>query len=167
MNRGIEVGHIFKLGTKYSEKMKATFLDEDGKEKPVIMGCYGIGIGRTAAAAIEQGSDKDGIIWPLPIAPFQVAVVPVNISEQIQKEVASTIYDKLSEDGIDVLFDDRDDRVGVRLKDIDLIGIPIKVIVGPKGLAENKVEIKLRATGKSEMVAFDEVLEKIKELLAS
>lgn len=165
MNRGIEVGHIFKLGTKYSAKMKANFLDEDGKEKPFIMGCYGIGIGRTAAAAIEQSSDKDGIIWPIPIAPFSVAVVPVNVSENIQNETALAIYDKLIESGIDALFDDRDDRMGVRLKDIDLIGIPIKVIIGPKGLAEKKAEIKLRSSGETRMVALDEVEGKIKELL--
>jgi len=165
MNRGIEVGHIFKLGTKYSAKMRANFLDEDGKEKPCIMGCYGIGIGRTAAAAIEQSSDKDGIIWPIPIAPFSVVVVPVNVSESVQKDTAVSIYEKLLALGIDVLYDDRDERVGVRLKDIDLIGIPIKVIIGPKGLAEKKAEIKLRSSGETTMVALDEVEEKIKELL--
>jgi prolyl-tRNA synthetase len=169
MNRGIEVGHIFKLGTKYSAKMNANFLDEDGKEKPFIMGCYGIGVGRTAAAAIEQRNDKDGIIWPLSLAPFKAVVVPVNVSEKDQEREAIGLYEKLIGMGLDVLLDDRNERVGVRLKDIDLIGIPIKVIIGPKGLAEGKVEIKLRTSSESKFVKIDdavnEVAEKIKELL--
>jgi len=165
MTRGIEVGHIFKLGTKYSEKMKANYLDEDGTEKPCIMGCYGIGIGRTAAAAIEQNNDKDGIIWPVAIAPFQVVVVPVNVSDKPQEDTAIKIYDRLFQQAIDVLLDDRDERVGVRLKDVDLIGVPIKVIVGPKGLKEGKVEIKTRADGKTKFVKTEEVLKEIGNLI--
>ncbi len=163
MTRGIEVGHIFKLGTKYSDKMKATFLSEEGKEKPCVMGCYGIGVGRTAAAAIEQSNDKDGIIWPISIAPYHVVVVPVNVSEKDQKNIATEVYENLFEEGIEVLLDDRDERIGVRLKDVDLIGIPIKVIIGPKGLAQGKVEIKLRATGETKLVKKEEVLEEVKK----
>ena len=165
MNRGIEVGHIFKLGTRYSDKMKATFLDEDGKDKPFIMGCYGIGIGRTAAAAIEQNFDKDGIIWPMAIAPFQVAVVPVNVSEAEQKDAAVKIYDQLLLGGVEVILDDRDERVGTKLKDIDLIGIPIKIIVGPKGLAQKKVELKARKSGDTQLVDLDKVVGEIKKLI--
>jgi prolyl-tRNA synthetase len=165
MTRGIEVGHIFKLGTKYSDKMKATYLDDDGKEKPFIMGCYGIGIGRTAAAAIEQGNDKDGIIWPASIAPFHAVVVPVNVSEPGQKDVAVELYENMFEDGVEVLFDDREGRIGAKLKDIDLMGIPIKIIIGPKGLAQGKVELKLRSSGETKLVKREEVLKEVKELI--
>ena len=165
MTRGIEVGHIFKLGTKYSEKMKAAFLDENGKEKACIMGCYGIGVGRTAAAAIEQSNDKDGIIWPISIAPYHVVVVPVNVSEKDQKDIAIEMYENLFEEGIEVLLDDRDGRIGMRLKDMDLIGIPIKVIIGPKGLAQGKVEIKLRSSGETKLVKKEDVLKEVRQLI--
>ncbi|MFC1495921.1 proline--tRNA ligase [Candidatus Margulisiibacteriota bacterium] len=160
--RGIEVGHIFKLGTKYSEKMNAIFLDEKNQEKPFIMGCYGIGVGRTAAAAIEQNNDKDGIIWPLAIAPYKIAIVPVNSSVKEQYEVAEKIY---SEFKADALLDDRDQRMGVKLKDIDLIGIPIKVIIGPKGLKENKVELKRRSSGETKLVAIDKISAELTKII--
>ncbi len=159
ISRGIEVGHIFKLGTKYSDKMHCVYLDENNKEKVMIMGCYGIGVGRTAQAAVEQSNDKDGIIWPAPIAPFRVAVVPVNSAEAEQKKVAEDIYQAL---GKDVLLDDREERVGVKLKDMDLIGIPVKIIVGPKGLKDGNVELKMRKSGEMEMVRIDKVVERIK-----
>jgi len=164
ITRGIEVGHIFKLGTKYSEKMKATYLDEDGKEKQYIMGCYGIGVSRIAGAVIEQNHDDFGIIWPLSIAPYSVAVVPVNIKEKEQSRIAEKIYDDLANAGIEVILDDRDASVGVKLKDMDLIGFPIKVIIGPKSLAEKKIEIKSRADGKIQLVDIDKAADKLKEL---
>jgi prolyl-tRNA synthetase len=164
MTRGIEVGHIFKLGTKYSEKMKANYLGEDGKEKPYIMGCYGIGVSRIAGAVIEQNNDDFGIKWPLSLAPFKVAVVPVNMKEAEQSKVAGMIYDGLSKKGVEVILDDRDSSIGVKLKDIDLIGFPIKVIIGPKSLAEKKVEIKTRADGKTQLVDIDKAVDKLEEL---
>ncbi len=154
VERGIEVGHIFQLGTKYSEKMQAVYLDEDGSRKPFIMGCYGIGIGRTAAAAVEQNHDQNGMIWPLPIAPFEVAVVPVNVQDQAQSRAAEDIYTGLIKAGIDALIDDRDERAGVKFKDMDLIGVPFKIIVG-KTLAEGKVEFSERAAGKKELISIE------------
>jgi prolyl-tRNA synthetase len=145
--RGIEVGHVFKLGTKYSKAMKALYLDRDGQEKTMVMGCYGIGIGRTVAAAIEQNHDADGIVWPLPIAPYQVIITPVNVNETGLAETAEGIYRDLLEVGVDVIHDDRDERAGVKFKDADLIGIPYRITVGPKKLAEGKVEVKYRRTG--------------------
>jgi len=156
VSRGIEVGHIFKLGTKYSAKMKCVYLDENNQEKVMIMGCYGIGVGRTAAAAIEQNHDKDGIIWPAPIAPFKVALIPANTSEKEQLETAEKLYAELKLAGIEVLLDDREDRMGVKLKDIDLIGIPLKVIIG-KALKDGKVEVKDRKTGEMKLVEVKDV----------
>jgi prolyl-tRNA synthetase len=121
----------------------------------MIMGCYGIGIGRTAQAAVEQNHDQDGIIWPVPLAPFLAAIVPVNAEEKAQRETAEKLYQEASLAGLEVLLDDRIDRLGVKLKDIDLIGLPFKVIIGPKGLADGKVEIKDRRTGQTEMVKID------------
>jgi len=164
ITRGIEVGHIFKLGIKYSEKMKATYLDEDGKEKPYIMGCYGIGVSRIAGAVIEQNHDEFGIKWPLSIAPYKIAVVPVNIKEKEQSRVAEKLYEELINAGIEVILDDRDASVGVKLKDMDLIGFPIKVIIGPKSLAEKKIEIKMRSDGRTQSVDVDKALDKLKEL---
>jgi prolyl-tRNA synthetase len=145
--RGIEVGHVFKLGTKYSKAMKAVYLDKNGKEQYMIMGCYGIGITRTVAAAIEQNHDDDGIIWPVPIAPFQVIITPVNVNEETLAKTAEELYQVLLEKGIEVLLDDRDERAGVKFKDAELIGIPYRVTIGPKKLAEGKVEVKIRKTG--------------------
>jgi prolyl-tRNA synthetase len=162
--RGIEVGHIFKLGTKYSEKMKCVFLDENNQEKAMVMGCYGIGVGRTAQAAIEQCHDKDGIIWPLAIAPYQVALVPANILEKEQLETAQKLYDEGTKAGLEILFDDREERMGVKLKDMDLIGIPFKVIIG-KALKEGKVEIKARQGGEVKLVPVGEALAELKALV--
>ena len=145
--RGIEVGHVFKLGTKYSKAMKALYLDHSGKEKTIIMGCYGIGIGRTVAAAIEQNHDADGIIWPLPLAPYQVIITPVNVNEKSLSETAEDLYRTLTEKGVEVILDDRDERAGVKFKDADLIGIPYRITIGPKRLADGKLEIKVRRSG--------------------
>ncbi|NLW56722.1 MAG: proline--tRNA ligase [Firmicutes bacterium] len=142
--RGVEVGHIFKLGTKYSSALRAHFRDEQGEEKPFIMGCYGIGVSRIVAAAIEQNNDQDGIKWPVPIAPFQVLILPIN-SEQLA--TAEEIYQQLRAAGVEVLLDDREERAGVKFKDADLIGIPLRITVGPKGLAQGEVEVKVRMTG--------------------
>jgi prolyl-tRNA synthetase len=164
--RGIEVGHIFKLGTKYSEKLGCVFTDEAGEEKPMIMGCYGVGIGRTVAAAIEQNHDKDGIIWPRPLAPFEVLLIAVNPEDEAVKRAAEEIYAQLQEKGIDVLFDDRDERPGVKFKDADLIGIPVRVTVGAKSLADGKVEVSLRRDREKRMVAPAEAVGKVMEMLA-
>jgi len=142
--RGIEVGHIFKLGLKYSKAMNATFLDSEGKEQFMVMGCYGIGVGRTVAAAIEQGNDENGMILPLPIAPFEVDVLPVNTTHAESMKVAREIYEELLAKGVDALLDDRDERPGVKFKDCDLIGIPLRITIGERGLKEGIVEIKRR-----------------------
>ena len=155
--RGIEVGHVFKLGTKYSKAMKAVFLDRNGKEQTMIMGCYGIGIGRTVAAAIEQNHDADGIVWPLPLAPYQVIITPVNVNEKRLSEAAEDLYRTLTDRGVEVILDDRDERAGVKFKDADLIGIPYRVTVGPKKLAEGKVEIKERRSGEVVTLPVSEV----------
>ncbi len=154
--RGIEVGHVFKLGTKYSKAMKALFLDKNGTEQLMIMGCYGIGIGRTVAAAIEQNHDADGIVWPLPLAPYQVIITPVNVNEKSLSDTAERIYGALQEKGVDVILDDRDERAGVKFKDADLLGIPFRITVGPKKLAEGKVEIKSRRSGEVVTLPVDE-----------
>ncbi|HEX7951765.1 MAG TPA: proline--tRNA ligase, partial [Burkholderiales bacterium] len=143
--RGIEVGHIFQLRTKYSEAMKAAFLDESGKSQVLEMGCYGIGVSRIVAAAIEQGNDAKGIIWPLPMAPFQVAIAPIGYRKNPQiKEVADRLHDDLQRAGLDVLLDDRDERPGVMFADLELIGVPHRVTVGERGLKEGKVEYQGR-----------------------
>ncbi len=169
--RGIEVGHIFKLGTKYSHALKALFLDEQGKEIPIIMGCYGIGVGRTVAAAIEQNHDKDGIIFPIPVAPFEVTVLPLQLHETAVKETAEKIYKELSDNDIDVLLDDRDERAGVKFNDADLLGIPVRVTVGVKGVKNGLVEIKMRGESASNSVPLQEasaiIREKVKSLYDS
>ncbi len=147
--RGIEVGHIFKLGTKYSEAMGCTVLDENGKDQTLIMGCYGIGVSRCLAAIIEQHSDENGIIWPISVAPFQVAVVPVNSNDAAQAELAEKIYNELIANGIEAVLDDRNERVGVKFKDADLIGYPLRITVGKKA-ADGIVEYKERASGNME-----------------
>lgn len=163
VTRGIEVGNIFKLGTKYSKAMNATFTDKDGAEKPFIMGCYGIGISRTAAAAVERHHDKDGIKWPVSIAPFTVIVVPVSEFEETQMSVAENIYKQLLDAKVEVLLDDRQERAGVKLKDADLIGIPYRITVG-KAISEGKVEFKTRATGETILLTPEETINKIKNL---
>lgn len=164
-SRGIEVGHVFKLGTKYSEAMGAVYTDEKGKEKPIIMGCYGIGIGRTVAAAIEQNNDEFGIKFPSAIAPFEVSVLPLNMKQDDVVKVADDIYGKLKNQNIDVLIDDRTESAGIKFKDADLLGIPFQVTVGQKGLKENSVEIKDRMTGEKIKVTLDEVVSGIESLL--
>ncbi|MEN6348047.1 MAG: proline--tRNA ligase [Syntrophomonas sp.] len=163
--RGIEVGHIFKLGLKYSQALEAGFLDQNGKERPMVMGCYGIGISRTMAAAVEQNSDENGIIWPVPIAPYQVIVVPVNSKKEDQMSMAIKIYNELLEHGIEAIIDDRDERAGVKFKDADLIGIPLRITVGPKALQENKVEVKKRWEGDIELVAVEQVMATVEAIL--
>jgi prolyl-tRNA synthetase len=165
MDKGIEVGHTFKLGTKYSKAMGATFLDDQGREKEIVMGCYGIGVGRTVAAAIEQFYDQNGIIFPMPIAPFQVLILPVNIKMGILKETAEQLYQTFSENGIEVLYDDREETPGVKFKDADLIGIPLRVTLGEKNLKKGLAEIKKRRTGEILPVKKEEVLSKIKEMI--
>ncbi|MBM4141692.1 MAG: proline--tRNA ligase, partial [Nitrospira sp.] len=163
IEKAIEVGNIFRLGTKYSIPLKATFLDENGQEKPIIMGSYGIGPTRIAAAAIEQNHDKDGIIWPRSIAPFDVEILPLNMKDKNTVDVAEKLYQDLTEKGIEVLMDDRDERAGVKFKDADLIGIPTHIVLGEKNLKESLVEIKDRKTKEAKKVAIDEVVEKLKE----
>jgi len=165
--RGIEVGHIFKLGTKYSKAMNATFLDTEGKERHMVMGCYGIGIGRTVAAAIEQNYDQFGMIMPAAIAPFEVEVLPVNTSHAESMETATSIYKNLLAMGVDSMMDDRDERPGVKFKDCDLIGIPIRVAVGERGLKEGMVDIKLRTEKEAIRVQKDEVIGKVLEHVAA
>jgi prolyl-tRNA synthetase len=163
--RGIEVGHIFKLGTKYSHALKAHFLDEAGKESEIIMGCYGIGVGRTLAAAIEQNHDEQGIIWPIPISPFEVTMLPLQVHEGAVMETAQKIYDELRDRGVDVLLDDRNERAGVKFNDADLIGIPVRVTVGMKGVQKGEIEMKLRAESKSSNVPVEQAPTAIKEAL--
>ncbi|MCP4668402.1 MAG: proline--tRNA ligase, partial [Deltaproteobacteria bacterium] len=169
--KGIEVGHIFKLGAKYSDALKAVFLDEEGRERPIIMGCYGIGVGRTVAAAIEQNHDKDGIIFPIPISPFEATILPLQIHDTAVLETAERIYQELLEQGMDVLLDDRDERAGVKFNDADLLGIPVRVTVGLKGLKNGQVEVKLRSEPESMAVPVQDapalVMEKVKDLYDS
>ncbi|OGW33032.1 MAG: proline--tRNA ligase [Nitrospirae bacterium GWC2_42_7] len=162
IERVIEIGNIFKLGTKYSAPLKAVFLDEEGNEKPIIMGSYGIGPARIAAAAIEQSNDKDGIIWPKSIAPFDAELLPLNMNDPKTVKIAEKLYSELSARGIDVLMDDRAERAGVKFKDADLIGIPVQIILGEKNLKEGLVEIKNRKTKEAVKVKIEEVVGKVK-----
>lgn len=162
--RGIEVGHIFKLGTRYSEAMNCNFTDENGKINPMVMGCYGIGITRTIAAIIEQYNDEFGIKWPRQIAPFEIAVVPVMTKDEDQLKAAEKIYTQLMDLGYDVILDDRNERAGVKFKDIDLIGIPVRITIGKK-LKEGKVELKLRTESESTDITLDELYPKIENLM--
>ncbi|MGB6002972.1 MAG: His/Gly/Thr/Pro-type tRNA ligase C-terminal domain-containing protein, partial [Thermoanaerobaculia bacterium] len=166
LSRGIEVGHIFMLGSKYSQAMDCYYSDEKGERHPMEMGCYGLGIGRTVAAAIEQNHDKDGIIWPLPLAPFEVLVMSLNPQDPEVSRTADQIYDQLVEQGVDVFYDDRDERPGVKFKDADLIGIPIRVAVGAKSLAEGKVELSLRRDREKHLVTPAEAAARVRDLLA-
>lgn len=164
--RGIEVGQVFELGTKYSEALHATFLDQNGKAKPYVMGCYGIGVTRTIAAAIEQFHDEHGIMWPVAIAPFEVAIVPVSSKDQDQVRIAGDLYQALQAAQADVLLDDRNERAGVKFNDADLIGYPVRVTVGKKSAAEGTVEIKIRRTGEQEVVPIDQAVARVQEILA-
>jgi len=163
-SRGVEVGHIFKLGTKYSDSMGCVFLDGAGESHPMIMGCYGLGIGRTVAAAIEQSHDEHGIIWPLPLAPFEVLLIALNPDEETVREAADELYREFGEAGVDVLYDDREERPGVKFNDADLIGIPIRVVVGARSLAEGQVELSLRRGREKKMVPTAKALVSVQEL---
>jgi prolyl-tRNA synthetase len=164
-SRGIEVGNTFMLGTKYSRSLGATFSDEDGQEKPFIMGSYGIGITRTAQAAVERFHDEKGIIWPPSIAPFSVEILPLNVNDEKQVGAALQIYQNMREQGMEVLLDDRDERAGVKFNDADLIGLPLRVNVGAKSLKQDKVEICVRKTGEISLVSVQQVAPACRELL--
>ena len=158
--KGIEIGNLFKLGTKYAEKLGLTYLDENNKEQTVVMGCYGIGPGRILASLIEQTNDEYGLVLPMNIAPYHVALVQIDMKNEEQSKIANEIYDKLTAEGIEVIFDDRDERPGVKFKDMELIGIPARITVGKK-ITDNLVEFKERATGNGEDISIDEVVEKV------
>ncbi|HUP66152.1 MAG TPA: proline--tRNA ligase [Thermoanaerobaculia bacterium] len=164
--RGIEVGHIFKLGTKYSKAMDCTFLDESGGRNPMIMGCYGLGVGRTVAAAIEQNNDADGIIWPIPLAPFEVVVITAGRETEVMS-TAEAVWKELKESNVDVLFDDRDERPGVKFKDADLIGFPLRIVVGSRNLAEGRIEWSLRKDREKRLGTPEEVVRSVREALAA
>lgn len=163
--RGIEVGQVFKLFTKYSKALGATYLDENGREQTIVMGCYGIGVSRTMAAAIEQNHDNDGIIWPMPIAPFHVAVIPINTKDTAQAQMAEAVYQTLNNAGIESVLDDRNERAGVKFKDADLIGYPLKITVGPKAVNDKLLEVKVRKTGEVSFIDAENYVEAIKKLL--
>ena len=165
--RGIEVGQVFKLFTKYSSALKATYLDENGKEQPMVMGCYGVGVSRTMAAAIEQNYDDNGIIWPIEIAPYHVLVVPVNTKDEASAAKAEEIYMQLKKVGLETVIDDRKERPGVKFKDADLIGYPLRVVVGPKTLTDGKLEVKIRKTGEIRYLPLDgDYVQDIKNIIA-
>ena len=164
-DKGIEVGHTFKLGTKYSQPMGATFLDDQGEEKAIVMGCYGIGVGRTVAAAIEQSYDENGMIFPMPIAPFRVLILPVNMKIDVLRETAEELYQKLLDEKDEVLYDDREESPGVKFKDADLIGIPLRVTLGEKNLRKGLVEIRKRRTGEIILVKKEEAISKVQEMI--
>ncbi|MEJ8546449.1 proline--tRNA ligase [Brevibacillus borstelensis] len=164
--RGVEVGHVFKLGTKYSTAIGATFLDENGRSQPMIMGCYGIGVSRTLAAAIEQNNDEHGIIWPVSIAPFHVHVIPVNAKVEAQRQLSEEITEALQAAGVEVLYDDRPERAGVKFKDADLIGLPLRITVSDKASEEGLVEVRVRRTGETHQVPRTELVSFVKTLLA-
>ena len=164
IRRAIEVGHVFKLGTKYSEALNATFLDADGARKPSVMGCYGIGVTRTLQAVIEQGNDKDGVIWPLSVAPYRVCITPLAVAPESQAmQLAEKFYAELTAQGVDVILDDRDERPGVKFKDADLVGFPIRIALGEKSLAKGEVEIKPR-NGALQCVKIDEAVAAVLKL---
>src|SRR5580658_6263893 len=165
IRRAIEVGHVFKLGTKYSEKLNATFLDEAGARKPAVMGCYGIGVTRTLQAIIEQGNDKDGVIWPLSVAPYQVCITPLAVTPESQAmQLAEKFYAELTAQGVEVILDDRDERPGVKFKDADLVGFPIRIALGEKSLAKGEVEIKPRG-GTLVFLKTDDAVERVTTMI--
>lgn len=163
--RGIEVGQIFKLRDKYSASMGATILDETGKSIPMQMGCYGIGVGRTMAAAVEQNNDKDGIIWPAQIAPYHVLIVPVNIKDDAIREKAFSVYEELTKAGLEVLLDDRDERPGVKFKDADLYGFPLRITIGKKTLDKGQIEVRTRKTGETVLMPADDFTGTVRDML--
>jgi prolyl-tRNA synthetase len=165
--RGIEVGHIFQLRTKYSAAMKATFLDEGGKSQVLEMGCYGIGVSRIVAAAIEQGNDEKGIIWPLPMAPFRIAIAPIGYRKSAEvRKIADQLHDELQAAGIDVLLDDRDERPGVMFADLELIGVPHRVTIGERGLKEGRIEYQSRTDASPSAIELDKAAGHLKSLCA-
>jgi prolyl-tRNA synthetase len=167
IHRGIEVGHIFDLGTKYSEAMGCSFDDDQGQARPMIMGCYGLGVGRTVAAAVEQNHDGDGIVWPLPLAPFQVELIALTVGDEEVRRAAERLYDELTGAGVEVFYDDRDERPGVKFKDADLLGFPVRLVVGSRGLTEGNVELSLRRDRVKTPVALADAASRVRELLAA
>ena len=165
IDKGIEVGQVFKLGTKYSESMNATVLNQGGRPTPFQMGCYGIGVGRTLAAAIEQSYDENGIIWPVAIAPFEVVIVPINAKDEALMEVSERLYKEMKQAGVDVLLDDRKDRAGVKFKDADLIGYPVRITVSKNTIESGEVELRVRKDGSTSTVKIDEVTTSVQGLL--
>lgn len=163
IGRGIELGHVFKLGVKYSERLGAYFLDEAGREQPMIMGCYGIGVTRTMAAIIEQHHDEDGIAWPMSVAPYHVDLIVINPKDERQMEAASRLYRALWDEGVETVIDDRDERPGVKFNDADLIGFPLRVTIGPRSLASGMIEVKERATGREHAVALEDAARYLRE----
>ncbi len=164
-SRGIEVGHTFKLGTKYSSTMGATVLDEKGQKRPLVMGCYGIGVSRAVAAAIEQSHDEQGILWPHALAPFSVIIIPINFDDVKTQETCLDLYGRLVERGVSVLLDDRPERAGVKFKDADLIGIPLRLVIGEKGIAKAQAEIKERKHPSASLVPLNEAVPRILQIL--
>jgi prolyl-tRNA synthetase len=162
---GIEVGHVFKLGTKYSVSLKAEYLDEKERLNPMIMGCYGIGVNRIVAALCETSFDENGLIWPLSIAPYEVLVIPLNVTDPETMEIAERTYRELQARGVDVLMDDRDARAGVKFKDADLIGIPLRVVIGGKGLKEGQVEVRWRWEAESRRVPVGDAVVAVENLI--
>ena len=162
----IEVGHIFKLGTKYSKALGANFSDPHGELKPIIMGCYGIGVSRLISAIIEQNNDADGIIWPKEVAPFQIIILPLDVTNPEVMQTAGSFYQELSACGFNVLFDDRDERAGVKFKDADLIGIPLSIVIGKKSIEENKIELRTRKDKITQFIPKGDVLKFIMESVA-
>jgi prolyl-tRNA synthetase len=165
ITRGIEVGHVFKLGTKYSEKLSARFLDDAGRERPMIMGCYGIGIGRTVAASIEQNHDEKGIVWPRALAPFHVSLITLKRDDARSLEVSENLYRALGDAGLDTLWDDRDERPGVKFTDAELLGLPVRLTVGPRSVQEGKVEVKVRRDGRDLTLPLEGAERGVRDLL--
>lgn len=165
--RGIEVGQVFKLGTKYSEALDAVFLDEHGESRPLVMGCYGIGVSRTMAAVVEQHHDEQGIRWPVAVAPYHVIIVPVNYGDEAQREAADSLYAQLADAGVEVVLDDRDERAGVKFNDAELIGFPWRITIGPRALAEGEVELKSRDGLVDERVAVGDAADFVQRRLAA
>lgn len=166
IRRAIEVGHVFKLGTKYSEAMGARFLDANGQQQPCVMGCYGIGVTRTLQAVIEQSYDANGIIWPVSVAPVEVEIMAINAQHAESVKIAEQMVAELEAAGVDVLYDDRDERAGVKFKDADLVGAPVRISVGERALAKGAVEVKLRASGEMQLVPVAEAVARTRDLLA-
>ena len=163
ISKGLEIGHIFLLGTRYSEPMQAYFKDKDGKEKPIVMGCYGIGVSRLMSAIVEQSHDENGIIWPINVAPFELEILPLNVNDETQNQIAERLYKEALQRGIDVIIDDRNERAGFKFKDADLVGIPVRIVVGRKA-KEGIVEIQIRKTGEKFDVPMEEALNRFEEL---